>query len=198
MRTAIFLLVLSLAAPVRSQDESPTAAPESAGSDDSGVSHVADYAAPMSLDDARMNFGTVIDAFLAEKTQKGYWPLREKLTGKILHLQLVSKDPKTVADAGAGGKFTGTVNFVDLLTREKRKTEFTVDLSGSQWKVVSMHLFPGPRKKKAGGSSAPPNQPEGTSPAPSAPQAAQPPQTGGPVGGSGPVNAPGGAPQKQP
>jgi hypothetical protein len=109
------------------------AAPDNSGSDTSGGS--------MSLEDARMNFGTVVDAFVAERTINGFWPLKEKSTGNVLHLKLVSKNTKSIRDAGGSRFYSGRVALRDIVTGDTVNVEFVVDFAGAEWKVKSMQIL---------------------------------------------------------
>jgi len=130
--------------------------------DDSGA---ASDGGSMNLEDARMNFGTVIDAFVAERTVNGYWPLKEKATGNVLHLKLVSKDTKSIKDAGGSRFYSGRVSLRDLVSGDTIKADFVVDFSGSEWKVKSMKITGKVSAKKKKGA----DQPQGP-PADDAPQ----------------------------
>jgi hypothetical protein len=123
----------------------------------------------MSLDDARMNFGTVVDSFVATRSPDGYWPLKDKTTGKVRHLKIVAKDPKSVEPGEGGGSlFIGRVTLKDESSGERLKADFTVDFGGAEWKVTQMKLIPAPRKRKSAAQAAP--APEGAPTPDSTPQ----------------------------
>jgi len=75
-----------------------------------------------------------------ERTVNGYWPLKEKATGNVLHLKLVSKDTKSIKDAGGSRFYSGRVSLRDLVSGDTIKADFVVDFSGSEWKVKSMKI----------------------------------------------------------
>ncbi|MBI3551040.1 MAG: hypothetical protein HY077_00860 [Elusimicrobia bacterium] len=128
-------------------------------------------AGPMSLDDARTNFGTVIDAFISQRSPNGYWPLKDKATGQIKRLKLLAKDPKSLREEGGGGHYAGLVTLQDAETRERITAEFLVDFTGTEWKVERMKLVPRPKpKKKETAIKRAPGKPAESAPAPPAGQ----------------------------
>lgn len=119
----------------------------------------------MSRDDARMNFGTVVDSFVAERSPEGYWPLRDKATGKVRRLKIAAKDPKSVVSGEGAGMFVGRVTLLDESSGERLKADFTVDFSGAEWKVKQMRLIPNSAGKKKRAAARPAPAPE-SAPAP--------------------------------
>lgn len=109
-------------------------------------------AAPLSLDDARVNAVTVVQAFVARKSPKGYWPFREKGSKALYKLTLSSIDEKKIKEL-TGGRYGVPASLDDAEKKARLKMEFVVDLSGAEWKVVGMRL----RKKEPlrGRKSAP-------------------------------------------
>lgn len=113
---------------------------------------------PMTADDARVNFASVVESFVAARSPNGFWPLKEKTTGNVLHLVLIDKEPKKVdAVEGSVARYTGQVLLRDQTTGDQVKASFTVDFSGSEWKVKSMKLLGkvAPNKKPAAKAAAP-------------------------------------------
>lgn len=97
--------------------------------------------APVTLDDARVNFGTVVDAFLAQNTRDGVWNLRDKKTRKIRKLSFESIDEKSIKPASGGpARFRGLVTFKEAGAARPVVMEMTVDMSGTQWKVAGATL----------------------------------------------------------
>jgi hypothetical protein len=142
MRSLIFLLTLALA-PARAQRN---AEPPSL---DEEAPPLPDEAPEATLDLGRANFESIVEAFVARRSANaGYWPLRDKKTGRLRHLKLVSVDAKRVRGAGRG-RFSGPVLLRDEINRDALDAEFVVDMSGTEWKVVGMRLV-GPAKKRAG------------------------------------------------
>jgi|GEM_PF-5096097 len=94
---------------------------------------------PMTLDDARTNFSTIVESFVVEHSPDGYWPLRQKTTGKVLKLKFESILPKSVRDI-KDGRFMGRAVLRGVAEDLTVKADFTVDFSGPQWKVEGMRL----------------------------------------------------------
>jgi hypothetical protein len=106
----------------------------------------------MSIDDARMNFNTVVESFVSEHSPKGYWPLKQKSTGKVLKLRFEKIMPKSVHEV-LGGHYAGRAVLREAEEDFTVQADFTVDFSGSRWKVERMRLVSGapaartPRRK---------------------------------------------------
>lgn len=198
---ALLALALAAWAPAAAQDNQP---PPDNGP---ATNHVDESAGgSMSLDDARTNFGTVIDAFIAGHSRDGYWPLKDKATGLVRRLKVVSKEPKGITpDESGGGRYIGRITLKDANNGERLQAEFLVDFSGSEWKVKQMRLIPNPKPKKKAVEAKPAApqlaapQPAATpglvQPAPPA-QAAPPAPPPSPPATSPPAPAPAGTPQK--
>lgn len=171
MKPAILFLLLALACPGAAlaqgqykpgdagpgQDQQPGPPPDT-GNDSGPSNSDSAPAGPMTLDDARTNFSSIVDSFVAARSPNGFWPLKEKATGNVLHLVSVSSDPKTINPVdGSAGVYAGTVIFRDQNTGENVKTQFTVDLSGAEWKVKSMRILGKsvPKKKPAAKAASP-------------------------------------------
>ncbi len=131
------------------QDDQPQSSQEGSGES-------ADASAgSMSLDDARVNMMTVVQAFLSARQIDGLWPLKSKSEkGRLLKLKLESREI-TKFRASGGTKYSGTLPFTDVKTGRPYDADFTVDMRGADWKVVSMKLAAGAkRKSKAKGKKA--------------------------------------------
>ncbi|MCX5794546.1 MAG: hypothetical protein NTY77_03510 [Elusimicrobia bacterium] len=103
---------------------------------------------PMSLADARMNFATVVESFIAAHSPDGYWPLKQKSTGKALKLRFESILPDSVREI-QDGRFMGRAVLRDVEANIPVKADFTVDFSGHQWQVESLSLVSAaPRARK--------------------------------------------------
>lgn len=96
---------------------------------------------PMTLEDARLNFPTVVESFIAGVSPNGYWLLKEKGTDHTWKLKLVSIDTKTLRGAGAQ-RYSAPAVLRDVRDGQRLRVEFTVDFSGDQWKVAGMRLRP--------------------------------------------------------
>src|ERR1035437_9764908 len=79
----------------------------------------------MSLRDARMNFKTVVEAFVEKKSVDGYWAYREKAGRKAPKLKFVSLDEASVKRAG-DGIYTGVATMRETSGR-RSSLEFKVD-----------------------------------------------------------------------
>jgi len=128
----------------------------------------------MSADDARTNFSTVVESFIASHSPDGYWPVRQKTTGKVLRLKFQSVSSKTVHEANEG-HYRGLATLREVQTDTLVKAEFTVDFSGPRWDVLGMRLLsvkaapakPAKTKAKAKAApAAPPPAPAQDQPAP--------------------------------
>ena len=103
---------------------------------------------PTDLDSARVNFATVVEAYVAKNSPDGYWPYTEKKDGqgaKIRRLTLPAVVEESVKQE-ADGRFSGLVKMSDARGGRPCTLEFVVDFSGVKWKVVSVK----PRPRRAG------------------------------------------------
>jgi hypothetical protein len=108
-----------------------------------------------------MNFATVVESFIAARSPKGYWPLKQKSADRILNLKHEKTLPKTVRKI-AEGVYTGRVVLLEADEGFTIQAEFTVDLSGARWQVKRMRLVGAPPPAKA--QTAPPAEKEPLSP----------------------------------
>lgn len=143
--------------PAPGQDSSQNAAPADPGSmppsDDPGQSASPSEAPretampgehkPMTIDDARLNFGTVVETFIAARSRHGYWPLTQKSSGRTLRLKYEAVESKTVRQVEPG-HFSGRVMLRDAESGRPVKAEFFVDFTGNSWSVERLRLLPGP------------------------------------------------------
>jgi hypothetical protein len=139
MRVFLALALAALAVCARAEPREDAAPEEDA-------SPSGDEESDMSLDLGRANFESIVQAFVARRSAPaGYWALRDKKTGQVRHLTLVSVDAKAVRGAGRS-RFNGPALLRDEVNREALSAEFLVDMSGTEWKVAGMRLL-GPAKK---------------------------------------------------
>lgn len=106
-----------------------------------------DAAKPMDLADAAANAETVVSSFITDRSPKGYWPLREKKSGKLLRLKLESLDGKSVRQSRRPGFYTARAKMMEA-SGSPYECEFTIDFSGDRWAVTGMRLISPPAKKK--------------------------------------------------
>lgn len=131
MRALLALFLLLACAPVFAQDEG--------GGGEAPIK--ADPVPEMTLDDARVNFRTVIESFLAANAPQGVWNLKDKRTKEIRRLSLFAIDEKSVRKAGEDGKYRGLVAFKEEGVDLPVQMEFTVDLGGDSWRVVRAKML---------------------------------------------------------
>lgn len=101
----------------------------------------ADPVPKLSLEDAADDFKTVVESFVLKNSVDGVWSYKDKKTKA--HLTFVSVDAAGVRAAGKG-LYTGDAVARDLRTKKLRHFQFKVDLSGTDWKVVSVRPSPPP------------------------------------------------------
>ena len=94
--------------------------------------------AGMSLADARMNFKTVVEAYLERKSVGGYWTYREKKGGKARKFKLVAIDAESVRTKDSR-VYSGLATMREPSGR-RVSLEFKVNFSGADWKVISAKL----------------------------------------------------------
>lgn len=97
---------------------------------------------PMTLVDAKVNFETVAQIYLARKIVNGVLKVAAGTTGKTIPVRVGALDSKTVVFSGQG-RYTGNLKGVDLLKDGPVLIEITVDLSGSAWEVSEVRIIPG-------------------------------------------------------
>jgi hypothetical protein len=97
-------------------------------------------AAP-SLEEARDNFATVVQNFLAQNTREGVWNLRDKRSKKIRRLAFESLDPKTLKSASKAAHYRGQVKFKDVDSGAAVLMEMTLDMSTPQWRVSGAKML---------------------------------------------------------
>jgi hypothetical protein len=100
----------------------------------------------MPLADARVNFATVVEAYVAKNSAHGFWPYEEKKGGKdvkIWRLKLPSVADKSVEKQDEQ-RYSGLVKLRDARGGRTLTLKFVVDFSGARWKVVSVKPAPAP------------------------------------------------------
>jgi hypothetical protein len=90
----------------------------------------------LTLNDARENFRTIVEAYVLRESDGGTWAYKDA-GGKTAKLALVRVDLESV-DKVAAKRYAGLVLLRDVRARRIRKLRFTVDFSGTDWKVVSI------------------------------------------------------------
>jgi hypothetical protein len=96
----------------------------------------------LSIDDIRVNFATVVENFITARSPKGYWPLKQKSTGKVLKLKLVKVSEKTVHEVGHG-RYVGRAILRQVDADLRHQADFFVNLAGEEWTVERLRLLPG-------------------------------------------------------
>ena len=103
----------------------------------------------MRLEDARPNFQSILEAFIAARSRNGYWPLREKTTKQVLRLKLQSIDLKDLRQEEKS-VFTAPALLLDVKNARRVPVEFSIDFSGTQWHVTRMRMLKAPSKSPEG------------------------------------------------
>ncbi len=138
--------------------------PDSPADETSADNNKQSSSTPMALDDARLNFPTVIESFIAEHSPHGYWPLKQKTTGKVLKLKFKSILPKSVRQLKEG-LYLGRAVLREVQADSPITADFTVDFSGSRWKVEGMRLVSATPPTRKPHRKAPPRSPSKKKPA---------------------------------
>lgn len=94
---------------------------------------------PISLADARVNIVSIIEAFIAQRSPHGFWPLRDKKTRRMRHLKLLAIDDRHV-HADGGALYTAPASLKDTTSGATLAALFTVDFTGPNWQVVRMRM----------------------------------------------------------
>lgn len=132
--------------------EASPANPEAAGADqERSDQERADQehkegAPTMPLDALRENFGTVVENFITARSRDGYWPLKQKTTGKILKLKLETVKESSVREVEPG-HVSGRVILIQA-DKSRIEADFFVDFSASVWTVEKLRLLPAQAKAK--------------------------------------------------
>jgi len=171
MRIALLFAALLVAAPAAAQDsgappsqdpaETPAYVPPpppSGGDQGGGQSGDGSHAGGdarstrMTAADARVNIASIVQAFVAAHSRDGAWALRDKSDGRVRRLSLQKVDENTTQSAG-GQRFKVAASLRDLDSEETLRSQFFVDFSGPEWRVVGLRLFE-PRKGAKGGRAS--------------------------------------------
>lgn len=128
-----------------------------AGGGNGGGSAGGSSSSAMSIGDARVNIGSIVQAFVDAHSRDGAWLLRDKKTKAVRRLTLQRVDENSTAPAG-DQRYEADATLKDLDTSEILHARFVADFSGPEWKVVGLRLFEPLKtaKKKRGRASASP------------------------------------------
>ncbi|MBI4422366.1 MAG: hypothetical protein HY554_01485 [Elusimicrobia bacterium] len=91
---------------------------------------------PMSLSDAKVNFATVVENFILEKSPKGYLPLKDA-SRRIWRLELETVHAKPMRKLKSN-VFTSCASM--RAGRDALDVDFTVDFGGEHWRVTQTHI----------------------------------------------------------
>ena len=94
---------------------------------------------PMSEGDAKVNFPTVVESYLAQHSPRGYFPVTEKQTKKVWHLKLLEIQTGNLRSAGTN-RYTARADFKDVRNGAKLSIDITVDFGGSEWSVTTLKV----------------------------------------------------------
>ncbi|MBI5622210.1 MAG: TlpA family protein disulfide reductase [Elusimicrobia bacterium] len=113
--------------------------PVAAAKADGSASQSAAPPAEMSLEDAAVNFETVVRTYVARKGSDGAFSLGEAGTGRPRRVRFLAVEASSVRKT-AEARYDGRVALEDERTGRKVAASFVVDLSGPEWAVVSASL----------------------------------------------------------
>jgi hypothetical protein len=95
-------------------------------------------AAPESdLSDVKTNFSTVVSAFVAARSENGYWAFRDRKSGRKWKLALAEVDTSRLRRVGPN-RFAAPVVLQDVAGRGALTARFVADFSSDDWRVVGM------------------------------------------------------------
>jgi hypothetical protein len=100
------------------------------------------------MDDARDNFGSIVEDYVSQNSPDGYFPLRQKGSGKTLKLRFKGLQPGSLKKVSAG-HVAGVVAMTNAETRRLVMVDFFVDFSTPHWAVERASLA-APRSKAQG------------------------------------------------
>gem|GEM_PF-2210116 len=90
----------------------------------------------LTLADARDDFSTIAESYVLKNVRDGAWPYKDA-RGRRRGLALVKVETESVARASRR-RYAGLVRLRDVADGKELKLLFTVDLSGDDWRVVSV------------------------------------------------------------
>jgi hypothetical protein len=97
------------------------------------------------MEDARNNFGNLVEDYIAQESPDGYFPLQQKGSNKTLKLQFKEFQQGSLKRVSPG-HFTGVVAMTNQETHRLIMVDFFVDFSTTHWFVERVSLA-APRKK---------------------------------------------------
>ncbi len=141
MNVSLSIAALALAltsAPLLAEDQEDQNRDESQA-ENLNPESASETAKQVGLADARVNIVSIIEAFIAQRSPDGFWPLRDKKTRRLRHLKLLSIDQKNVQAVG-GALYTAPALLKDSMSKETLAAQFTVDFTGPNWQVGRMRM----------------------------------------------------------
>lgn len=152
--TPLLLLALALAPGVRAQDADPQGQqreeqPQQREEPPQQPQGGGEQAGKMSLEDVRINFPTVVQAFVDKRSDAdGLWLLRDKDSGKLRKLKLVSVDADKARE-DQDGFYSAPAVVADMANNgEKLPVVFTCSFAGSEWRVERLRFVKPKTAKK--------------------------------------------------
>ncbi len=97
---------------------------------------------PMSLPDAKLNFETVVQIYLAQKSVDGILKVPAGTTGRLIPVKTGAVDSKSVTFAGQG-RYTGLLKGTDARSAKPILLEVTANMATTSWAVEEVRLLPG-------------------------------------------------------
>jgi hypothetical protein len=144
-------LALALAWPAlpstaRAQDEE---APPAAEQEQAPAPRADEADRQPTIEDARINIGGIIQAFIDQRSPEGYWPLRDKRSKRVRRLKLTRVEDDKVKDEGKM-RFSAPAVLTDTENEGTVRAVFIVSFRGPEWRVVGMRLIaPGSGSSRA-------------------------------------------------
>jgi hypothetical protein len=100
---------------------------------------VASESAPATVEDAKMNFMTVIETYVLDNTKRGFWEFHDASSGRTLKLKLVAIRQDSIREDGK--LHTGLAVVRDVASGRQLQAQFKVDLASTPWTVVSADVW---------------------------------------------------------
>jgi hypothetical protein len=100
------------------------------------------------MEDARINFETMVQTYLAQREKEGMLAVRDPGTGGRRFLRFLAVESNSVAKT-SGALYEGRVVFTDARSGQRVFGRFVVDFSDTHWRVVDARVLPAAPAKPA-------------------------------------------------
>lgn len=94
----------------------------------------------MEKEDVKVNFPTVVEAFVSGHSPDGYWQLPEKGSKRVWKLKLLGVDAQTLKKT-RDNLYAARARLQDVDDGKRLNIEFTVNFSGAKWRVEKIRLL---------------------------------------------------------